>query len=42
MAIGVPAKIREGYEVPEGHVDANAKMYAANAEYYRSALRRID
>lgn len=42
MAMGVPAKVREGYEVPEGHIDANAKMYAANAEYYRGALRRID
>ncbi|MFZ2176546.1 MAG: gamma carbonic anhydrase family protein [Rhodococcus sp. (in: high G+C Gram-positive bacteria)] len=42
MALGVPAKIREGYEVPEGHVEMNAKMYAANAAYYRDALRRLD
>lgn len=42
MAMGIPGKIREGFELPEGHFDANAKMYAANADYYRTALRRID
>ena len=42
MALGVPAKIREGFEVPEGHVDINVQMYPANAAYYRDALRRID
>ena len=41
-AMGVPAKVRDGVEIPEGNFDANAKMYAANAEYYRTALRRID
>jgi len=28
--------------VPENNFDANAEMYAANAAYYRTALRRID
>ncbi|NLE80841.1 MAG: gamma carbonic anhydrase family protein [Rhodococcus sp.] len=42
MALGVPAKVREGYEVPEGHVALNVKMYSANAAYYREALRRLD
>lgn len=42
MALGVPAKLREGYEVPEGHIDLNVKMYSANAAYYRDALRRLD
>jgi carbonic anhydrase/acetyltransferase-like protein (isoleucine patch superfamily) len=42
MALGVPAKIRQGYEVPEGHLDMNVKMYAANAAYYRDSLRRLD
>ncbi|MCQ4119283.1 gamma carbonic anhydrase family protein [Rhodococcus tibetensis] len=42
MALGVPAKIRDGYEVPEGHVEMNVKMYSANAAYYRDALRRLD
>ena len=42
MALGVPAKDREGYEVPLGHLDMNVKMYAANATYYRDSLRRLD
>ncbi|AOW92348.1 gamma carbonic anhydrase family protein [Rhodococcus sp. WMMA185] len=42
MALGIPAKIRENYEVPEGHIEMNVKMYAANAVYYREALRRLD
>jgi hypothetical protein len=42
MALGVPAKIRQGYEVPEGHLEMNVKMYAANAAYYRDSLRRLD
>ncbi len=42
MALGVPAKVREGYVVPEGHVDVNVQTYAANAAHYRDALRRLD
>ena len=42
MALGVPAKIRPGHEVPEGHVDLNVEMYFQNAQYYRDHLRRID
>ncbi|TQF67151.1 gamma carbonic anhydrase family protein [Rhodococcus spelaei] len=42
MALGVPAKIREGYEVPIGHVEMNVKMYAANSAFYRESLRRLD
>lgn len=42
MALGVPARIREGYTVPEGHLRTNVDAYAANAEYYRRALKRID
>lgn len=41
MALGVPARIREGYEVPEGHVDLNVEMYHENGKYFREALRRI-
>ncbi|GAA3693187.1 gamma carbonic anhydrase family protein [Gordonia hankookensis] len=41
MALGVPAKIRAGYEVPEGHVDLNVEMYFQNGKYFRDALRRI-
>ncbi|MFF0814321.1 gamma carbonic anhydrase family protein [Rhodococcus sp. NPDC003318] len=42
MALGVPARLREGHEVPVGHMDGNTKMYAANAAYYRKALRKVD
>lgn len=42
MALGVPARIREDYTVPEDHLRVNVDMYAANAEYYRTALKRID
>ena len=31
MALGIPAKIRQGYEVPEGHLELNADMYYENA-----------
>ncbi|MBM7366457.1 gamma carbonic anhydrase family protein [Gordonia hydrophobica] len=42
MALGVPAKIRAGYQVPEGHVDDNVELYYQNAQYYRQNLRRLD
>ncbi|QKT07770.1 gamma carbonic anhydrase family protein [Gordonia sp. X0973] len=42
MALGVPAKIRANYEVPEGHADLNTTMYYENAQYYRDNLRRLD
>ena len=42
MALGVPVKIREGYEVPDGHLDVNVAMYKANAAYYKTDLRRVD
>ncbi|WP_207841161.1 gamma carbonic anhydrase family protein [Williamsia soli] len=42
MALGVPAKIRAGFEVPEGHIEMNVEMYAQNAIYYQAALRRLD
>ncbi|MBJ7288093.1 gamma carbonic anhydrase family protein [Williamsia sp.] len=42
MALGVPAKIRAGHEVAEGHVDLNVEMYFQNAQYYRDHLRRVD
>ncbi|GAA4816602.1 gamma carbonic anhydrase family protein [Tomitella cavernea] len=41
MALGVPARVREDFTVPEGHLHVNVDMYAANAEHYRTALRRI-
>ena len=42
MALGIPAKIREGYEVPQGHIDLNTTMYFENGKYYRENLRRLD
>ncbi|AVM01209.1 gamma carbonic anhydrase family protein [Gordonia iterans] len=42
MAVGVPAKVREGVEVPEGHVAGNTELYFQNARYYADNLRRLD
>ncbi|MBJ8343395.1 gamma carbonic anhydrase family protein [Antrihabitans sp. YC2-6] len=42
MALGIPARVRENYEVAEGHVDLNVTLYTANGAYYREALRRLD
>ncbi|WLP90158.1 gamma carbonic anhydrase family protein [Gordonia sp. NB41Y] len=42
MALGIPARVREGFEVPEDHVDLNIEMYFQNAQHYRGSLRRID
>jgi len=41
MALGVPAKIREG-AVPEGDNRANAEKYVARGNDYRVNLRRVD
>ncbi|GAA3956932.1 gamma carbonic anhydrase family protein [Gordonia caeni] len=42
MAVGVPAKVREGTEIPEGHLTANVELYFQNAQYYARDLRRLD
>ena len=42
MAVGVPAKVREGVEVAEGHVVGNVELYFQNAQYYARELRRLD
>ena len=41
MALGVPAKLREG-TVGVGEFDEAAASYAARAELYRRELRRLD
>ena len=41
MALGVPAKVREG-AMPEGHVQAAVMMYVANGKRYKTDLRRMD
>ncbi|QTI67745.1 gamma carbonic anhydrase family protein [Gordonia sp. L191] len=42
MVLGIPAKVREGYQVPPGHLEMNVEMYFQNAQHYRSSLRRLD
>lgn len=42
MALGVPAKVREGFQVPLEHLASNVAVYEANAAHYRVALRRLD
>jgi carbonic anhydrase/acetyltransferase-like protein (isoleucine patch superfamily) len=41
MALGVPAKIREGVVKPE-QISSGAKSYVGKARRYRRELRRID
>lgn len=42
MALGVPARIREGYQVESDHLAINVGMYFENAKHFRTNLRRID
>jgi carbonic anhydrase/acetyltransferase-like protein (isoleucine patch superfamily) len=42
MALGVPARIREGYETPADMTTAAAELYVGNARAYRQGLRRLD
>ncbi|RKT57105.1 gamma carbonic anhydrase family protein [Saccharothrix australiensis] len=42
MALGVPAKVREGHVVPEGAWQFVVAKYVDNIATYRKALRRLD
>lgn len=42
MAVGVPARIRENYEVPEGRFDHTVKSYVNRGQRFRAELRRLD
>ncbi len=42
MALGVPARIRDGYEVPEGSWQAIVDRYVSNIARFRNELRRLD
>ncbi|MCP2260929.1 Carbonic anhydrase or acetyltransferase, isoleucine patch superfamily [Streptoalloteichus tenebrarius] len=42
MALGVPARIREGYEVPDGAFQFAVDKYVANIDLYWQKLRRLD
>jgi carbonic anhydrase/acetyltransferase-like protein (isoleucine patch superfamily) len=42
MALGVPARVREGHEVPAGQTQPIVDKYLENITRYRAELRRID
>lgn len=42
MALGVPAKVREGYVVPDGAWQEIVEKYVTNAALFRRELRRLD
>ncbi len=42
MALGVPARIREGYEVPDRAWQAIVDRYVENIGVFRAKLRRLD
>lgn len=42
MALGVPARVREGYQVPEGAYDHAVRSYVARGKWFRAELRRLD
>lgn len=41
MALGVPARVREGYEVPSEMVSGIVANYVARIQAYRKGLRRL-
>jgi carbonic anhydrase/acetyltransferase-like protein (isoleucine patch superfamily) len=41
MAMGVPARLREGYEVPEGRYAYAVESYVQRGTRFRAELRRI-
>ncbi len=42
MALGVPARVREGYEVPEGTFDHAVASYVQRGRRFRAELRRVE
>ena len=42
MALGVPARVREGYEVPEGVYDHAVRSYIQRGRRFRAELRRLE
>ena len=42
MAMGIPARIREGHEVDPAMLEGNTAKYHRNAMRYRADLRRLD
>ncbi len=41
MALGVPARVREGYEVPEGAFAYAVESYVERGKRFRAELRRL-
>jgi carbonic anhydrase/acetyltransferase-like protein (isoleucine patch superfamily) len=41
MALGIPARVREGYEVPEGAYGYAVESYVQRGKRFRAELRRI-
>ncbi|MGD9531127.1 gamma carbonic anhydrase family protein [Pseudonocardia sp.] len=42
MAMGVPARVRDGHEVPDGYFAFGVDSYVQRGKRYRAELRRID
>lgn len=42
MALGVPARVREGYEVPEGAFAYAVTSYVGRGKRFRTELRRLE
>ena len=42
MALGVPARVREGYEVPAEMTDRPVQSYRQRAKRFRAELRRLE
>jgi len=41
MALGVPARVREGHEIPEGRHDGAVRSYVSRGKRFRAELRRL-
>jgi carbonic anhydrase/acetyltransferase-like protein (isoleucine patch superfamily) len=42
MALGIPARVREGHEVPEGVYDHAVQSYIQRGKRFRAELRRLE
>ncbi len=42
MALGIPARVREGYRVPEGYSDHPVQIYRRLGKRFRAELRRVE
>lgn len=42
MALGIPARVREGYEVPEGAFAYAVESYIQRGKRFRTELRRLE